>query len=59
MDVRKETICSRDGNHSAAALIVSTLRPKNYAINSALQAKMCCLLVGFDYISVAFVDLLD
>lgn len=60
MGARKNELCARDGDHTTAeAQVGFVLRLKHNAINTALQAKICCLHVGFDYNNVGVMDLLD
>lgn len=59
MGTRKKKPCARDGDYSVKAQVDLILRQRRYAITTALQAKICRGVVGFDYSNVRVVDLLD
>lgn len=59
MGRRKKKSCARDGVYSAKAQVDLILWLRNYAITTALQAKICRGVVGFGYSSVRVMDLLD
>ena len=55
----KNDLCVRDGDATAKTQLGFELRLRHNAITAALQAKICRLLVGFDYNSVRVMDVLD
>ena len=59
MGTRKKKPSVRDGDYSAKAQVDLILRLRRYAITTALQAKVCRRVVGFDYSDVRIMDLLD
>ena len=59
MATRKKKPCARDGDRSAKAQVDFILRLRHHAITTALQAKICCSVVGFDYSNVRIMDILD
>ena len=59
MGTRKKKPCARDGDYPAKAQVDLILGLRHYAITTALQAKICPGVVGFDYSNVGILDLLD
>jgi len=59
MGTRKKKPSARDGDYSAKAQVELILRLRHHAITTALQAKVCRGVVGFDYSDVRIMDLLD
>ena len=59
MGTRKKKPCARDGDYPAKAQVDLILWLRHYAITTALQAKICLCVVGFDYSDVGVMDLLD
>lgn len=59
MGTRKKKPCARDGDYTAKAQVGFILRLRHNAITTALQAKICRRVVGFDYSNLRIMDLLD